>query len=192
MFACGTVQVRYGDSLNLFDHLREIIAVDMSEVLQVPVAFQGILAEQSHPGPGSEAMSGALMSQCLVHLLRHLAQDDDYPLPWLAALDDTRLARAIDRILQDPARDHTVESLAAAASMSRSVFAERFTSAFGKPPVSLVNNLRMQRAAQLLQQGAFPIDEVADRVGFSSRSHFSHAFKRHSGLSPAKFRGLAT
>ncbi len=191
VFACGTVRVRYGDSMNLFTHLREIVAVDFSDVPAVTSAFQGILAEQSNPGPGSEAMTTALMSQCLVHLLRHLVKGDDCPLPWLPALDDPRLARAIDRILQDPAQDHTVESLAVAASMSRSAFAERFSSAFGKSPMSLVHNVRMQRAAQLLRQGMLSTDEVADHVGFSSRSHFSHAFKKHSGVSPAKFRAVS-
>ncbi|MCZ6750246.1 MAG: AraC family transcriptional regulator [Acidobacteria bacterium] len=191
VFACGTVRVRYGDSMNLFTHLREIVAVDFSDVPAVTSAFQGILAEQSDPGPGSEAMTAALMSQCLVHLLRHLAKGDDCPLPWLPALDDPRLARAIDRILQDPAQDHTVESLAVAASMSRSAFAERFSSAFGKSPMSLVHNVRMKRAAQLLRQGMLSTEEVADHVGFSSRSYFSHAFKKHSGVSPAKFRAVS-
>ena len=59
VFACGTVRVRYGDSMNLFTHLREIVAVDFSNVPAVTLAFQGILAEQSNPGPGSEAMTAA-------------------------------------------------------------------------------------------------------------------------------------
>jgi AraC-like DNA-binding protein len=192
VIACGAVRARYGDSLNLFDHLQGILAVDLSDVPQVASAFRGILAEQSRPGPASAAMTAALMSQCLVHMLRRLAVGQNCPLPWLAALDDPRLARAIDRILQDPAQNHTVESLAAAASMSRSAFAERFSSAFGKSPMNLVHNVRMQRAAQLLRQGVLSTDEVADRVGFSSRSHFSHAFKKHSGVSPAKFRATLT
>jgi len=74
------------------------------------------------------------------------------------------------------------------AAMSRSAFSERFTAAFGLPPMSLVHHIRMQRAARLLRQGGQSIDEVAGRVGFSSRSHFSRAFKAHTGHSPAAFR----
>lgn len=189
IIACGVVSVRYGQSLGLFDHLREVLALDLSGTPQVRVAFQGILAEQSQPGLGGEAMTSALMTECLVHLFRRLAGDRDNTLPWLTALEDRRLARAIDRILEDPAADHTVDSLAEAASMSRSAFAERFTAAFGRSPMSLVNHVRMQRAAQLLREGVLSIDEVAERVGFSSRSHFSHAFKKHIGASPTAFRG---
>ncbi len=182
--ACGLVRVQFGESLGLFDHLQEMLVVHLVDVPQVSAAFQGILAEQSQPGPGSEAMTAALMSQCMVYLLRKLCEDDPCPLPWLAAIENERLARVIDRILDEPGAHHTVESLAEVAAMSRSAFAENFTAAFSRPPMSLVHHIRMQRAAQLLRQGSVTVDEVADRVGFSSRSHFSRAFKKHTGLSP--------
>jgi len=34
------------------------------------------------------------------------------------------------------------------------------------------------------------VETVARRVGFSSRSHFSRAFKRHFGVSPLSLRDL--
>jgi AraC family transcriptional activator of mtrCDE len=74
------------------------------------------------------------------------------------------------------------------AAMSRSTFAERFTEAFGRTPMTLVHHARMQRATHLLRLGRLSIDEVANRVGFSSRSHFSHSFKTHTGFTPAAYR----
>ena len=90
--ACGLVRVQFGDSLGLFDHMKEMMVVDLSDVPQVGTAFQDIFTEQSQPSPGSEAMTAALMSQCMVHLLRKLCEDDQCPLPWLAALENERLA----------------------------------------------------------------------------------------------------
>jgi AraC-like DNA-binding protein len=108
---------------------------------------------------------------------------------WLSALDDPRLARVIERILEDPGARHSVESLARAASMSRSTFADRFAAAFERAPMSLVHHVRMQRAFELLtQDGSLSIEQVAGRVGYSSRSHFSRAFRRHHGLSPTACR----
>jgi AraC-like DNA-binding protein len=189
--ACGFVKVRYGAALGLFDKLQEVLVEDLRDVPQVRTAFQDILAEQSRAGPGSEAMKAALMSQCIVHLLRRLCASGTCSLPWLAALEDERLARALDCILQRPGDPHTVESLARAASMSRSAFAEAFTKAFGLPPLSLLRRVRMERAWKLLEHGdGLPMETVASRVGFTSRSHFSRAFKRHFGVSPAARRAM--
>lgn len=183
--ACGLVKVRVGTAIGLFDELKDVLVADLSDIPQVQSAFKGILAEQLDAGPGSEAMKAALMSQCLVHLFRRLCGSDTCSLPWLAALEDERLARALDRILQSPADPHTVESLADTASMSRSVFAQTFASAFGLPPMSMVRRIRLERARRLLEQDdGLPISTVALRVGFSSRSHFSRLFKSHFGVSP--------
>lgn len=188
IIACGLVSVRYGQWLGLFDHLKDVLAVDLSDSPRVRAAFRAILSEQSDPSPGGNAMTTALMTTCLVELLRHLAKGHADAPPWLTALEDRRLGRAIDRILADVAAHHTVESLADAAAMSRSAFAEKFTETFGRPPMSLVHYIRMQRADRLLREGELPIEQVAQRVGFSSRSHFSRVFKEHYGISPAAQR----
>lgn len=80
-------------------------------------------------------------------------------------------------------------SLADVAAMSRSAFAERFTAVFGRPPMALVKDVRMRRAAGLLRADpTLSVDEVASRVGFSSRSHFSRSFEACYGAPPADFR----
>jgi AraC-like DNA-binding protein len=188
--ACGLVRMRWGDH-GLFDHLLKVLNLDLSSTPAVGIALRGILEEQSGDGarPGSAALTAALMSQCLVHVLRCLAEDDASPMPWLHALSDPRLGRAVETILDDPAAEHTVESLADTASMSRSAFAERFAATIGATPMGLVNQMRMGRAEQLLQQDeSRSVDEIAERVGYASRSHVSRAFKKHNGLSPAEFR----
>lgn len=141
--ACGAVRVRYGISLGLFDHLREALAVDLAPFPDARRAIEGILAEQARPG--GSALAAALMTQCLVYLLRSVCGGPQCSLPWLSALEDPRLARSVDRILAHPEAHHSVESLAAAAAMSRSAFAEAFAGAFGRTPMALVHHVRMQR-----------------------------------------------
>jgi AraC-like DNA-binding protein len=132
-----------------------------------------------------------MMTQLMVHMLRKLASQSAASLAWLRALDDPRLARAIDRIMEDPFAPHSVESLAETAHMSRSAFARRFHEAFLSSPMNLVNHVRLERAARLLASNSSPIELIGRQCGFASRSHFSHAFKRHTGLSPAEYRGRA-
>ena len=186
--ACGLVDVRYGQALDLFLGLDRTLVVDLSTVPQVRSAIDQIFAEQRHPVPGSTAMTSALMLQCLLHMFRRLPSEDDPAMSWLIALQDARLARVIENIFDDPSASHTVESLSDAAAMSHSAFAELFTRSFARSPMGFVHHIRMQRASEFLQGTNLPIGEVAARVGFASRSHFSRSFKNHSGLSPDNFR----
>ena len=187
--ACGAVNVTYGDSLGLFHRLREIIVADLSGYPQVRLAFEGILAEQGGATEGSATLTKALMTQCIVYLLRYLTEQSDGRLPWLPGLEDPNLSRAVDVIFEHPEAPHTVDSLADKVIMSRSVFAERFRETFGSTPISFLHDMRLRKAAeQLRQKGSTSIKQVAHLVGFNSRSHFSRAFKDHFGVSPAAFR----
>jgi len=186
---CGTLNVRYGESIGLFDHLSEVLVVDLSDVPEIPGFFHSLIQEQSHDAPGTPVLQGAIMTQLLIHMLRAISSQSDSNLAWLGALNDPRLARAIDQIMVDPFAPHTVETLAESANMSRSSFARHFHEAFFKSPMSLVNHVRLERAARMLTRSHLPVERIGKRCGFSSRSHFSHAFKKHTGLSPAEFRG---
>lgn len=185
---CGIVQVRYGPSLDLFDHLKDVLSVDLSSVPEAHGAFQGIMTEQANAIAGSDALTAALMTQCLVYLFRRLPSQDEAALPWLGALQDERLARVVDMVLDNPGGEYSVESLADTAAMSRSAFAEQFANSFGRSPMNFVNHVRMQRAAEYLSTDLMSVDAIARAVGYASRSHFSRAFKDHAGLSPQQFR----
>ena len=51
------------------------------------------------------------------------------------------------------------------------------------------HDLRLRRAAQILRQANdYSLDQIARRVGFTRRSHFSQAFKERFRISPAAFR----
>ncbi len=184
---CGTLNVRYGEALGLFDHLAEILIIDMSAVPGVSNLFYLLMDEQVSNSPGKPVLQGAIMTQLLVHMLRILGEQSEASLSWLNALDDPRLAHAIDHILDDPGAPHTVESLADVACMSRSAFSKHFHDAFSRSPMALVNHVRLERAAKMLSVGQASIEQIAQRVGFSSRSHFSQAFKKHTGISPASY-----
>jgi AraC-like DNA-binding protein len=185
---CGTLNVRYGESIGLFDHLSEVLAVNLSNTPGVMAMFEALVDDQSHEGLGTPVLQGAIMTQLLVHMLRSLASQSSASLAWLNALDDPRLARVIDCIMEDPFAPHTVESLAGVAHMSRSAFARHFQVAFSNSPMNLVNHVRLERAARMLNSSNIPVEQVGRKCGFSSRSHFSRAFKKHMGLSPSDFR----
>ena len=52
----------------------------------------------------------------------------------------------------------------------------------------LLNQLRIQKAKELLRDPALKVHEVSDKVGFSDVAHFSKNFKRITGKSPVEYR----
>ena len=186
--ACGRVQVSYAGGMGLFDHLKEAIVLDFSDSAQMRNIFETLIEEYQQSGPASAAMMTALMNQCLIQVLRRVSQQANGALPWLSALDDPRLARVVETILNHPEQHHTLELLASVAHMSRSTFARHFEQCFGRTPMDYVRDVRLRRAAQLLRLGGQSIDSVASKVGFASRSHFSRAFHEQFGCSPVDFR----
>jgi AraC-like DNA-binding protein len=102
-------------------------------------------------------------------------------------LNDERLAVAIRRMHEDPARPWTVAQLAKEAALSRSVFFERFNRAVGVAPMEYLLAWRMALAKKLLRQNQSTVAEVAERVGYGSASTFSVAFARSAGLPPARY-----
>lgn len=186
--ACGMISVKFGESLGLFNHLPGVLVVPLADLPPVREMFSAILAEQAQPKEGSNVLTGACMTAVMVYFLRRVGRGETGALPWLRALEDPRLGRAVDAMLSDCGRPWSLETLADVAAMSRSAFAERFTKAFGKTPMALLHELRMNLAARLLLDRRLTLDAVAHRVGFSSRSHFSKAFSQHHGVSPTGAR----
>jgi len=72
--------------------------------------------------------------------------------------------------------------------MSRSAFAERFTSLVGQPPMQYLALWRMHVAAQRLREGRGSVAQIAFAVGYESEAAFSRAFKRQFGTSPGIWR----
>jgi len=106
----------------------------------------------------------------------------------LAALRDPRLALAILALHRQPGREWTVAQLAAESHVSRSVFARRFQTTIGVPPLRYATELRMRLAKQLLTHEKVSIDVVARRLGYTSQAAFSRAFKRVIGRPPGADR----
>jgi AraC-like DNA-binding protein len=87
----------------------------------------------------------------LLEVLRaHLGQEQP-PIGWLRLLADERLAPALRHMHADPGRSWGLAELASAAGMSRTVFAERFRSVAGEPPLTYLGRWRMVLAQQALQ-----------------------------------------
>lgn len=107
---------------------------------------------------------------------------------WLAGLRDPNVGRALSALHARPTQAWTAESLAIEVGMSRSVFAERFSSLVGQPPMQYLAMWRMHMAAQYLREGRGSLAQIGAAIGYDSESAFSRAFKREFGVSPGGWR----
>jgi len=107
---------------------------------------------------------------------------------WLAGLRDPQIGRALSMLHARPTETWTAEALALEVGMSRSSFAERFSSVVGQPPMQYLAVWRMHMAAQSLREGHRSVAQVGASIGYESEAAFSRAFKRQFGASPASWR----
>jgi AraC-like DNA-binding protein len=107
---------------------------------------------------------------------------------WLAGLRDPQIGRALAALHARPTEEWTAESLALEVGMSRSVFAERFSSLVGQPPMQYLALWRLHMAAQRLREGRGSVAQIGFSIGYESEAAFSRAFKRQFGTSPGTWR----
>jgi AraC-like DNA-binding protein len=187
--ACGELSV--GPGVNLFGALSAPIVEQFDGPEGLRDQFVILLAESARPMIGTRALTEALLKQCLILLLRRMIERGTAPLPWMTAVTDDRLARALRAILERFTEPFTVDALADIAGMSRSSFAAHFTEVFGETPMSLLRAARLRRARELLVTTDTPVAQIAHHVGFAGRSNFSRAFRKMYSADPTGFRTVA-
>lgn len=187
-FVCGTISASISGSFGLLDTVRRPIVEDLSDVPVVRASYELMAAEIAKPDLGSRALTGALMKACLLVLLRRHFGRSDHETSLLSTLRDVRLGKAVTAVLDKPAARHSVAALASIAGMSRSAFAREFSHAFGMSPMEFVAKTRLHNAAEMLRSTNMPVKVIAASIGFSSRSHFSRAFRDGYGADPSAYR----
>ena len=105
----------------------------------------------------------------------------------LRKLTPAQLRQTIDYIDSHIADDLSVTTLARRLDMSPYTFAKLFKAAVEIPPHSFVLSRRLRRA-ELLLGSALSLSEISLMVGFSTQSHFTEAFRRRTGRTPAQAR----
>lgn len=81
-----------------------------------------------------------------------------------------------------------VTEMAAAAGLSRAHFSREFKRTFGESPNEYLLTRRLERAAALLRNTDWPVNEICLSVGLRSVGSFTSSFTRTYGRSPTAYR----
>lgn len=187
---CGMLTIDGPASRHLLGLLPSVVHVPAVRSGRAADALRLMAAELEDLRPGGEAVTTRLADVLVLQAVRAWLDEQRDPTGWLAALRDPHLGRAVAAVHADPGAPWTVAALARQAALSRSVFAERFTSVAGLPAMAYVTRWRMHVAEDRLRRGE-TVARVAAATGYESEAAFSRAFARETGRSPGAVRRAA-
>jgi AraC family transcriptional activator of mtrCDE len=191
-FICGRLRFEAAPGNLVLAALPDAIVVsaadDTAEAPRLRMLMTAIQDEIESARAGSEAIVTDLASALFIMVVRiHLSRrGPDSGL--LALLAHQRLGRAVAAMLDDPARDWTLDELARCANASRASLVRMFRDTAQRSPVSFLGELRLELARRRLSATGLPVATIAGEVGYESESAFSRAFQRRFGMRPGEAR----
>jgi signal transduction histidine kinase/DNA-binding response OmpR family regulator len=84
--------------------------------------------------------------------------------------------------------DLTVDELVSKIGVGRSVFFKKLKSLTGLAPIEFIREVRVKRAAQLIESGEYTISQVTYMIGCNDPRYFSRIFKQRFGVTPSEYR----
>jgi len=114
-------------------------------------------------------------------------QDDRFGCRFLTHDEDRdKIIKARDILLAHLDSPVTIKDLARKVAMNECYLKKGFKAMFGTTVYDYFQKERMERAKFLLYDQGLSVSEVAVKMGYSCISHFSTAFKKHTGLKPCE------
>ncbi len=108
--------------------------------------------------------------------------------PVAVSTQDAQINRLLDYLRENLALQHTIDDLAARASMSRRTFTRHFGKATGMSFVDWLVNERLRRTRELLETTSLPVERIAEMAGFQTPVSFRQHFKSRFQVSPRDWR----
>lgn len=143
------------------------------------LAVQMLWTEMVSPRCGQPAMLTHAGNMLFIGVLRHLVAHPKADIGLFSGLSDPRIAKALVAIHARPQMGWTLETLAAHAGMSRTLFAMRFKSAMGTSPGKYLAQIRLLVAQRAVQSGK-GLKGAASQSGYKDVSALSRALGRQA------------
>jgi AraC family transcriptional regulator len=100
--------------------------------------------------------------------------------------DREKVVKAREILIQHIGEPITIKELSRKVAINECYLKKGFKEMFGTTIFDFYQSQRMEHAKYLLYEKGMSVTEVALLLGYSSISHFSTAFKKHTGLKPCE------
>ncbi|MBS1563396.1 MAG: helix-turn-helix transcriptional regulator [Bacteroidetes bacterium] len=101
-------------------------------------------------------------------------------------LDREKIIKSREILLQHIGEPLTIKELSRKVAINECYLKKGFKELFGTTIFDFYQSQRMEHARYLLYEKGLSVTEVSMLLGYSSISHFSTAFKKHTGLKPCE------
>ena len=139
---------------------------------------------QSLAAKSQSAKREQLLLRALARLLTH--HTDPRITPRTIGSERPAVRTACQYIQAHFAEDVSLSKLASLVSLSPYYFARAFEREIGLPPHAYLENVRVQKAREFLDQG-HTVVSTALLAGYVDQSHLTHRFKRFLGITPGQY-----
>lgn len=95
-----------------------------------------------------------------------------------------------DFISENPEKNYSLNELAQKAGTNEYTLKSEFKKLFGTTVFRFRNDLKMEKAMEMLRKREKTIAEISERIGYKNPQHFSTAFKRNFGVTPSEYQNL--
>ena len=100
--------------------------------------------------------------------------------------DRDKIIRARGILLEHIGEPITIKALSRKVAINECYLKKGFKEIFGTTIFDFYQGQRMEHAKYLLYEKGLSVTEVSNSLGYSSISHFSTAFKKHTGIKPCE------
>lgn len=129
-----------------------------------------------HPSESSSLMNSYL--EAFLAEMKRIVKHGDSPM-----VESTR-----STIMRDPSKNHSLESLAKSAGLSKFHFLRKYRKIAGVSPADDVRRIRLSFARDLLISSDDPLKSIAEKSGLSNQTTLCRLFQKYYQKSPGQFR----
>jgi len=183
---CASVRYDAGMDNALSQSLPAVVIIPFQAMSGLESILSVLFAEAGSDALGRQVLLDRLCDVILIQIVRHAIGAGLVAHGVLAGLAHPRLGKPLVEMLDAPARNWTLEALAAQGYLSRNTFAVLFREVVGVPPAAFLTQVRIGFAQRLLRKGQ-ALAAVAQAVGYGSQPAFSRAFIRETGMAPSEW-----
>ena len=184
----GTLKDKLTDGVLNFSHPSSFSKI-LSLCSRTRIVLESVL-NNTYTGSFENIYINAQTQMLLLYSLECMLGDKDieqFQCKFLAnELDREKILKAREILLQHIGEPLTIKELSRKVAINECYLKKGFKELFGTTIFDFYQSQRMEHARYLLYEKGLSVTEVSVMLGYSSISHFSTAFKKHTGLKPCE------